>query len=114
LCDASIDLSALEARSVGAAVDGFAPVYFADLAPAFQVADPLLSNNFVSHTSSAPDPGKVYVENLALYDQYLNQQVQVPEPGTGLLFMVGLLVLMFRPLPSMRPIRAPAMLFRSA
>ena len=72
-------MSPLESLLHSADVAGFSPVFFADGAPDLQSLDPVLTNDFVSHLSSDPDPGTVVVNDPALFDQLTS----VPEPSSA-------------------------------
>jgi hypothetical protein len=85
-CNAALDLSPLESLIHSADVAGFDPVFFADGAPDLQILDPVLTNDFVSHLSSDPDPGTVFVNDPALFDQLTS----VPEPSSMSILLFGL------------------------
>jgi hypothetical protein len=85
-CVDGLDLSPLDDLVRAASVEGFDPVYFAEEAQDFEVLDPLLTDDFITHTASVADPGHVYE-----YDpELLTALTAVPEPGTLTLLMVGL------------------------
>jgi len=90
-CNSAIDLSPLTSLVEAVDVAGFNPVFFADAGPDQQVAGPVLTNDFVNHTSSNPDPGVILASNLALF----NELMAVPEPSTLPMLAVGLIGLIF-------------------
>ena len=92
-CDTAFDLTPFSALIHSANAAGFDPVYFADAANDFVVAEPSIDHSFVSHTASQTDPGTTFVLNEALYDQLT---APVPEPTPTSLLPVtwfGLLAL---------------------
>ena len=90
-CNNALDLSPLESFVQSANVAGFNPVFFADAAPDQQISSPLLTNDFVSHLASTPDPGFTFVDNPALF----NELIGVPEPSTLALLAAGLIAMIY-------------------
>jgi hypothetical protein len=86
-----LDLSAFGSLVQSANVAGFNPVFFADIAPDQLISGPVLSNDFISHLSSAPDPGFTFADNPALF----NELIGVPEPSTLPVLALGLIGMIF-------------------
>ena len=88
LCLDGFDLSSLDGLVHAATAVGFDPVLFADESQDFFVSDPLLTDEFVSHGASVPDPGFVYEYNPEFYEELLS--ATAPEPTTLSILGLGL------------------------